>query len=49
MSFPRYNIVFVDIPGFDEVAKPDTDVLKMISNWLKIMYVDRFLLTAPWK
>ena len=34
-----YNIVFVDTPGFDDPEKSDTDVLKMISDWLEITYV----------
>ena len=39
MSFPGYNIVFVDTPGCDNNKKSDSDVLKMISDWLEITYV----------
>ena len=39
MSFPSYNIVFVDTPGCDNNRKLDSKILKMISDWLEIMYV----------
>jgi len=39
MTFPGYNIVFVDTPGFDDTKKSDSDILKMISDWLEITYV----------
>ena len=39
MSFPGYNIVFVDTPGLDNTYRSDGDIFKMISDWLKIMYV----------
>ena len=39
MWFPGYSVVFVDTPGFDDVKKSDSDIFKMISNWLKITYV----------
>jgi GTPase Era involved in 16S rRNA processing len=41
MTFPGYNIVFVDTPGFDDTKRSDSDILKMISDWLEITYVDR--------
>jgi len=41
MSYLGYNIVFVDTPGFDDTKRSDSDVLKMISDWLGITYVDR--------
>ena len=37
MSFPEfsdYNIVFVDTPGFDDTKRSDTEILRMIANWL---------------
>jgi hypothetical protein len=39
MTFPDYNIVFVDTPGFDDTKRSDSDILKIISDWLKITYV----------
>jgi len=36
MSFPGHNIIFVDTPGFDDTNRSDSDILKMISNWLEI-------------
>ena len=39
MTIPSYNIVFVDTPGFDDNKKSDSDILKMISEWLEITYV----------
>ena len=41
LSLAYGNLVFVDTPGFDDsiLPKSDTDVLKMIDNWLKLMYV----------
>ena len=39
MTFPSYNIVFVDTPGFDDPKKTDSDILKMISAWLETTYV----------
>jgi len=40
MTFADYNIVFVDTPGFDDTKRSDSDILKMISDWLEITYVD---------
>jgi len=39
MAFPSSNIVFVYTPGFDDTKSWDSDILKMISDWLEIMYV----------
>ena len=39
MLFPGYNVVFVDTPGFDDTKKSDSDILKMISDWLERTYV----------
>ena len=39
MSFLGYHIVFVDTPGFDDTKKSDSDILKMISDWLEKTYV----------
>ena len=42
LSFPEWidsDIVFVDTPGFDHTNKTETDVLKMVADWLKITYV----------
>ena len=42
LSFPERiasDIVFVDTPGFDHTNKTETDVLKMVADWLKITYV----------
>lgn len=39
MTFPDYNIVIVDIPGFDDTKRSDFDTLKIISEWLEITYV----------
>ena len=39
MSFPDYSIVFVDTPGFEDSKNSDSDILKMISDWLEIAYV----------
>ena len=39
MTIPGYNIIFVDTPGFNDNKKLDSDILKMISEWLKITYV----------
>ena len=42
LSFPEWiasDIVFVDTPGFDHTNKTETDVLKMVANWLKTTYV----------
>ena len=42
LSFPEWiasDIVFVDTPGFDHTNKTETDVLKMVANWLKTRYV----------
>ena len=39
MTFPGYNIVFVDTPGFDDTNKSDSEILKMISDWLEITCV----------
>ena len=33
------DIVFVDTPGFDHTNKTETDVLKMVADWLKTTYV----------
>ena len=32
MTFPSYNIVFVESPGFDDTKGSDSDILKMISD-----------------
>jgi GTPase Era involved in 16S rRNA processing len=39
VSFPGYNIVFIDTPGFDtpdfdDLNSSDDKILKMISKWL---------------
>ena len=39
MSFPDYEIVFVDTPGFDNTTISDSEILKMISDWLGKTYV----------
>ena len=39
MSLPGSNVVFVDTPGFDDTKRSDSDILKMISDWLEITYV----------
>ena len=39
MAFPGSNVVFVDTPGFDDTKRSDSDILKMISDWLEITYV----------
>ena len=42
LSFPEWidsDIVFVDTPGFDHTNKTETDVLKMVADWLKTTYV----------
>ena len=42
LSFPELvpgDIVFVDTPGFDHSHKTETDVLKMVADWLKATYV----------
>lgn len=39
ISFPDYEIVFVDTPGFDNNKTSDSDILKMISDWLEKTYV----------
>ena len=33
------DLVFVDTPGFDDTHKSDTDILKMVADWLKSTYV----------
>jgi GTPase Era involved in 16S rRNA processing len=34
------DLVFVDTPGFDSAAhKSDSDILKMVADWLKATYV----------
>ncbi|KAI5985485.1 hypothetical protein EDD15DRAFT_1632328 [Pisolithus albus] len=38
--------VFVDTPGFDSAAKPTTDVLHMIADWLAKKYTGGALLTG---
>ena len=45
MSFPEfsdYNIVFVDTPGFDDTKRSDTEVLRMIADWLATTCVHTF-------
>ncbi|KAL4259598.1 G domain-containing protein [Pleurotus pulmonarius] len=47
----RYNdgkdtIVFVDTPGFDDTTRSDTDILKLIANWLEKTYKKHVLLTG---
>ena len=40
LSLAYGDLVFIDTPGFDDsMPKSDADVLKMIDNWLKSMYV----------
>ena len=42
LSFPEQiasDIVFVDTPGFDHTNKTETDILKMVADWLKTTYV----------
>lgn len=34
----RQPIVFVDTPGFDDSNKSDTEVLRMIAQWLEKTY-----------
>ena len=41
MRYLGSNIVFVDTPGFNDTSKSESDILKMISDWLEITYVDR--------
>ncbi|KAL6302091.1 P-loop containing nucleoside triphosphate hydrolase protein [Sparassis latifolia] len=31
-------IIFVDTPGFDDTSKPDTDILRMVADWLVMAY-----------
>ena len=33
------DLVFVDTPGFDDTHKSDTDILKMVADWLNSTYV----------
>ena len=33
------DLVFVDTPGYDNTYKSDTDILKMVADWLKSTYV----------
>ena len=33
------DVVFVDTPGFDDTHKSDSDILKMVADWLKSTYV----------
>ena len=45
LSFPERiasDIVFVDTPGFDHTNKTETDILKMVADWLKTTYVIYF-------
>jgi GTPase Era involved in 16S rRNA processing len=42
LSFPEHianDIVLVDTPGFDHTNKTETDILKMVADWLKTTYV----------
>jgi len=39
MTFPGYNIVFVDTPGLDHTLIHDSDTFTAISNWLQTAYV----------
>ena len=41
-NHPKYgsSLVCVDTPGFDDTHLLDMDILAMISEWLKYMYVD---------
>ncbi|KAJ8689300.1 hypothetical protein PTI98_013336 [Pleurotus ostreatus] len=32
------DIIFVDIPGFDDICKSETEILQMIAVWVKQMY-----------
>jgi len=38
MGDSQISIIFVDTPGFDDTTKSDTEILKLISNWLKETY-----------
>jgi GTPase Era involved in 16S rRNA processing len=43
LSFPERvagDIVFVDTPGFDHSHKTETDILKMVADWLNATYVN---------
>lgn len=33
-----FDVVFVDIPGFDHAERTDLEILKMIADWLNDMY-----------
>jgi energy-coupling factor transporter ATP-binding protein EcfA2 len=46
MVFPGSNIVFVDTPGFDDTKRSDSDILKMISDWLEITFERKILLSG---
>ena len=39
MPFLGHNIVFVDTPGFGDNKRSDSDILKMIADWLEKTYV----------
>jgi hypothetical protein len=46
------DVVFVDTPGFDDTHKSDSDILKMVADWLKSTYVSLIsigstVLTSP--
>ena len=41
------SIVFVDTPGFDDSNKSDTEVLRMIAQWLEKTYANTFLPIIP--
>lgn len=40
------EVVLVDTPGFDDTHKPDTEILKLIAEWLKDTYKKDKKLTA---
>jgi len=39
MTYPDFNIVLVDTPGLDNTKITDSDILKIISDWLGITYI----------
>jgi len=49
LSVPEFadgDVVFVDTPGFDDTHISDTDILKMVANWLKSTYEKEILLSG---
>ncbi|KDR82098.1 hypothetical protein GALMADRAFT_60058 [Galerina marginata CBS 339.88] len=41
-----FSLVLVDTPGFDDTNKSDSDILKMISDWLTQTYEQKILLNG---